>query len=687
MKIVSSFRVKWPLWLKWSVSAFALAAIGGNALLPPPLTRADAVSTVVTDSQGKWLSGFTVENGRWRIAPNMETLDPRFVAALITIEDKRFYGHGGVDPIAVGRASLTWAKSGRAQSGASTLTMQLVRQLEPRPRTLGSKAIESLRAAQYEMRLSKREILKHYLTHAPYGGNLEGVRAASLSYFGQEPERLTDAQIALLIALPQAPEARRPDLRPKAARAARDEILDKLEQAGFLTARQTREAKEASVPSRRLPLPENGWLTAQRLASGDTGNHQIQTTLDGNLQRRLEKLARHFVTGKDAAMNLSILVIENERNQVRASIGSAGRERPGGWIDMATRTRSPGSTLKPFIYGLAFDDGIAAPGTRILDAPTRFGSYQPENFSRRYHGKVTAAQALQHSLNVPAVAALEQVGEARFEAALRATGIKLTVPKQVGGKAGLAVALGGVGVSSEGLGVLYAGLANGGIARPLNWTENDAPTDQAYPLLSKQSAARITKILRQAPTPEGRVPPWLTKTAPPIAYKTGTSYGYRDAWAAGYTDKWTVIIWTGRADGGPLPGQTGRKSAAPLLYDVFAQLGRSETSIAYAKMDRAPKGLADIQGVVSELPVILFPPDRSEVAVSAFGETARGVSLSARSPNRSKLTWYVDGKPMAKQASSGRVIWRPDSAGFYTLSVVNALGEKAVSRVRVLTVN
>ena len=675
-------RVAYPKRLKWGVAVLAAALFCLDRALPPPIDKAQIVSAVVTDKDGQWLSGFTVEDGRWRLPVDMDSVDPRFVRALLAIEDKRFYSHGGADPPAIARAARSWARSGKVVSGASTLTMQLARQLEPRPRTLRSKLIEVARAAQYEIRLSKRDILKHYLTHAPYGGNLEGVRAASLSYFGQEPVQLTDAQIALLIALPQAPEARRPDLRPEAAMAARNLILDKLGDAGVLTAMQVREGKETPIDTIRRPLPENGWLTAQRLKSAG-GLTQITTTLDGTLQNRLEVLAGDFAARQDDALNAAILVIDNQTNEVRASVGSAGRGRPGGWIDMATVTRSPGSALKPFIYGMAFDDGIAAPGSRILDAPTRFGSYQPENFTKRYHGKVTIAQALQHSLNVPAVAALEHIGEDRFEAALRATGIDLDVPKTAGGKTGLAIALGGAGVSAEGLGVLYSALANKGTARPLIWHAGQAP-GHSFALLTPQSAGQITDILRQAPTPPGRVPPWLTTGANPIAYKTGTSYGFRDAWAAGYTDAWTVIVWTGRADGAPLPGQTGRTMAAPLMYDVFAQLGRSDRQVLYHKPLRAPSGLKMIKAPDNEAPLIIFPADRSDIAVSDFGNGGRGVSLSARAQNRDALTWYVDGKKLPAAPRSGDVIWRPDSEGFYRLSVISGSGHKAVSRVRVI---
>lgn len=672
----------YPARLKWGVLIAALFIVVMNAAFPPPLDRAQIISPVALDENGIWLSAFTVEDGRWRIKAELDEVDPRYVERLIAIEDKRFFAHSGVDPIAVARAARTWAVTGKAKSGASTLTMQLVRQLEPRPRTLKSKMVESLRAAQIELRLSKREILALYLTHTPYGGNIEGVSAASQTYFGKPPTRLTDAQIALLIALPQAPEARRPDLRPKAARAARDTILTKLERAGQITPRQRDEAIEEGVSTNRHDFPQLGWLTAHHLKS--EGQSRVRTTLVVKHQSDMETLARNFVSTRDSDVNVAILVIENETHAVRASVGSAGRDRPGGWIDMTRRARSPGSTLKPFIYGMAFDEGIAAPGSTIRDAPTRFGTYQPENFTKRYHGDVTIAEALQHSLNVPAVAALDQIGEKRFEAALRLSGANISVPKRGDGQTGLAIALGGAGLSAEHLGLLYAALANKGKAAPLRWTADQKPASP-YRLVAPHSAAQITSVLRQAPTPPGRVPAWLSAGAPPIAYKTGTSYGFRDAWAAGYTDAWTVIVWVGRADGAPRPGQTGRLTAAPLLYDVFAALPQRaghERSV-FSRMDAAPSGLPQLQGEDVTSPVILFPPDDTQIAVDAFGDDAAGLSLTARSPNGQDLRWYVDGQYVPIDPLTHNAIWTPATPGFYRIAVVNEDGGKAISRVQV----
>ena len=661
-----------------------LCLFAANLVFPPPLKKAYNTSVLLTDKNGQWLSAYASEQGRWRLKADLGEIDPRFIEQLLAIEDKRFMRHSGVDPIAVVRAVRSWKQAGRAVSGASTLTMQLVRKLEPRPRTLRSKLIETVRAVQIELRLPKREILELYLTHTPYGGNIEGVHAAARTYFDKSASQLTNAESALLIALPQAPEARRPDRRPKSAKQSRDIILQKLYLRGLLSRIQYAEAVETEIPNLRHQFPAAAWLTGKRLQQKPAKKNtpKIKSSLDTSIQSNVSHLAKSYTDSLE--YNVSILVIENATMKVRAHIGSAGRDRPGGWIDMASRPRSPGSTLKPFIYGFAFDDGLSAPGSFILDIPTRFGNYQPENFNRRYHGQVRIFEALSHSLNVPAVMALDKVGTDRFEAALNLSGSQVLKPSSISGDTGLALALGGVGMRVEDLAVLYAALANDGKAKPLMWLEDGKPATKAYQLMLPASAQKITDILRQAPTPDGRVPHWLTQNSHDIAYKTGTSYGFRDAWAAGYTDKWTVIVWTGRPDGAPRVGKTGRLAAAPLLFDVFATLPDASNQYAYKKMETAPRGLQEFAGITSDKPEIIFPPDGADIAISTFGSEGRGLSFAARSIQNSHLNWFVDGEKIKPLQSSGKAIWRPDTKGFYVVSVVDKTGASASSRIRVM---
>ncbi len=669
--------------LKWAFLIIMGSLLIANVLFPPPLEQAYDTSTLVTDKNGQLLSAFTVDNGRWRLKANMDEIDPRLTSAVIAIEDKRFYRHSGVDPLAVLRALRSWGRQGEIVSGASTLTMQLARQLEPRPRTLKSKIIESFRAVQLELRLSKQEILSLYLTHTPYGGNVEGITAATHVYYNKSPEQLTDGEIALLIALPQAPESRRPDRHVINAQKARDEVLDKLLKAGLISKLQVTEAKQDTVASKRNNFPQMAWLASRKIKNTVNRKGKIVSSLDRNIQHNIKKLAVQFTEKLDS--NVAVLVIENETMKVRAHIGSAGRDRPGGWIDMTNSIRSPGSTLKPFIYGFAFDDGLSAPGSFILDAPTRFGSYQPENFNRRYHGKVRVYEALGHSLNVPAVLALDKVGTKRFEAALQLSGSKLVIPSSGDGEAGLAMALGGIGLKTQDLAVLYAALANDGKAQDLIWTE-DGKIGNGYQILSKDSAMKITKILKQAPTPDGHVPHWLARKSHAIAYKTGTSYGYRDAWAAGYTDKWTVVVWTGRPDGATRVGKTGRGTAAPLLFDVFANLPSVNGETAFERIAKAPQGVKNFGGNQDAAPVLLFPPDGSEVAVESFGIKSKGLTLTARTPKRINLAWYVDGNKLEPRHLSGQTVWQPEKPGFYKVSVVDNQGSSTSANVRIMAV-
>ena len=670
--------VTYPSWLKRGLATIVVLFIALNVIFPPPLAAVRHNSAIVTDKDGHWLAGFTVDDGIWRIPAKLEETDPRFVSALIAVEDKRFYNHSGVDVPAIGRAFRSWRRAGKPVSGASTLTMQLVRQYEPRDRVLSSKIIESFRALQLELFMSKDEILESYLTRVSYGGNLEGVTAASLAYFGKPPHYLTDAEIALLIALPQAPASRRPDLKPKMARKGRDYILEKLVERNALDLRRASEAKDVEVQSTRHNIPEMAWITAYGLSQLDQTTH---TTIDRHIQEKLEKQTASYIENLNEHVNMAVTIVDNHSLEVRAHIASADRNRPGGWIDMTDRARSPGSTLKPFIYALAIDDGVASAGSYIKDAPTRFGSYQPENFNRRYYGDVRIYEALRHSLNVPAVAMLDYVGGQRFEMALEEAGADITHLGGGGEGAGLALALGGAGLSVNDLAVLYAALANGGTAKPLIWTQG-SKKQKAYQLVSEDAADAITQILRQAPTPSGRVPSWLSQDAPPIAYKTGTSYGFRDAWAAGYTEDWTVIVWVGRPDGAPRTGETGRLAAAPPLFDIFGQLPHGGHNQPYLKDDTAPEGLSRVADLTSKGPQILFPPDGAEILATSFGDEARGFSLAARIES-GDADFYIDGKPLARK--NGKSVWYPKTSGFYDVMAVDAKGREAVSHVRVLT--
>ena len=630
-----------------------------NLIFPPPIAKGRVLSTLVTDMDGRPLRAFSVEDGRWRLEADLERIDPVFVDALIAVEDKRFYDHFGVDPLAVIRATGSLIRRGEIVSGASTITMQTARLLEPRPRTIPSKLIEMARAVQLELRLSKDEILELYLTLAPYGGNLEGIRSASWAYFAREPDRLSYDQIALLIALPQSPEVRRPDLREKWATAGRAEIAAKLKTLGVISEQQETEVNVADLPARR-DFPSLGWHVSDQIRQLAAHTGDVRSTLHAGLQSELERLVANHLPATDPSVQMSAIVVDVETRAVKALVGSGDRTRAGGWLNLTQQARSPGSTLKPFIYGLAFDDGFAAPDTHIQDLPKRFDSYRPENFDRSYNGEVRVKDALQHSLNIPAVLTLDRIGPERFAASLGFAGVDPRVRGAALRDPGLALALGGVGLTVEELALLYAALADGGHAKPLNYLASslDEPAE-AKRLMSAESSSEILDILRKAPAPKGRMPSWLTEDAPEIAFKTGTSYGFRDAWAAGAARGLVVVVWTGRADGAPRSGITGRDEALPVLFDAF------DVAVRLMERDgRAADRLSDMGRIArapgrkqfnpnTAPPEILFPPSDAELWGGTSTDTLRSFVLSGR--GEGELKWYVEGEGGAIGCS-----WRPD---------------------------
>lgn len=661
-----------------------------DLLFPPPLARFEHVSGVVMDRRGAVLRVFPVDDGKWRMRAHVFELDPDFVAALLAYEDKRYMSHGGVDFAALARATGSLITSGHIVSGGSTLTMQTARLLEPRPRNIVSKIIESIRAWQLERRYSKEEILELYLTLAPYGGNLEGVRAASWAYFGREPDNLSPDQIAMLIALPQSPEARRPDLHPNAAIVARERVLMRLADQGLFAKDLAAESADYPAPKRR-DFPTLAWHASEEALVRAKDADNIRTTLDLALQKEVEGIATRAAGAKREGVQVAVMVVDIATREVRAVAGSANRASAGGWIDLTNRPRSPGSTLKPFIYGMAFDDGVASPDTRIADAPRRFATYRPDNFDRTFRGDVTIAQALQHSLNIPAVSALDAVGAQRFAAALSFAGADLSMPLTGDDDAGLAIALGGAGLTVRELALLYSALGDNGRVLPLHWLKSESEAaltrqEQASQIMSAQSARQIIDILSSAPAPAGRMPALLTQAAPVIAFKTGTSYGYRDAWAAGTSGGSAVVVWIGRADSAPRPGVTGRDAALPVLFDVFDAITRITP-----KRSSGPPLREDIPGEhvpppalarferENAPPQILFPPDGAEV-----WKDGEHTSFVLAAEGRGKLEWYVDGKPLARNVA-GDAVWRPRDAGFYELQVVDGDGRTAKSHVRIRT--
>ena len=659
------------------VSWWWIASLG-----PVPRGEGLAFSTLVVDRDGRLLRPYTTPDGRWRLPATRADVDPRFLAMLFAYEDRRFMSHRGVDPLALGRAFSQLIANGRIVSGASTLTMQVARLLEPRSeRSFIAKLRQLVRAVQLERTLSKDEIIALYFSLAPYGGNLEGIRAASLAYFGKEPRRLTLAESALLVALPQSPEVRRPDRSAVAARSARDRVLDRLAAAGVVPADEIERAKQEAVAEGRRPMPALAPHSADAVMAATPARAIHRLTIHAPLQKSLEELARERARTLGRSISVAILVVDNETGEVHARVASSDYfdMSRAGQVDMTQALRSPGSALKPFIYGLGFEDGLIHPETLIDDRPIRYGSYAPENFDLSFQGTVTVRRALQLSLNVPAVAVLDRVGASRFTARLAQAGGALVLPR--GEAPGLAMGLGGVGVTLNDLVMLYAGVARLGNTIALTERMDDAGEPPAPRRLMEPVAAwYLGNVMLGTPPPENAA-------GGRIAFKTGTSYGYRDAWAVGFDGKRTIGVWVGRPDGAPVPGLIARSAAAPILFDAFARTGSLPAALPAAPRGtlaaatgRLPPPLQRFRqnGVAGEADTqvrIMFPPNGARLELASGGDGRPEPIALKLAGGVGPLTVLVNGLPV--EAPSGRrntVFFEPEGPGFVRLTVIDATG-------------
>ena len=539
---------------------------------PPPLPRQRDTSTLVVARDGTPLRAFADADGVWRYPATIDSVSPLYLEALLTYEDRGFWHHPGVNPWALLRAGAQWITQGRIVSGGSTITMQVARILDPHTRTPWGKAKQLLRAVQLELHLSKAQILALYLERAPYGGTIEGVEAASWAYLGKPAARLSHAEAALLAVLPQSPSRLRPDRHPEAAQAARDKVLQRMAAHGVWTRDAVDDARVESVVTRALQPPLHAALLAQRLHAAQPRTARIESTLDIGLQRTLEERVSAYFSQLPERTSAALLVVDNRTLEARAYVGSvafADKQRLG-HVDMVQAWRSPGSTLKPFLYGMALDDGLIHSESLMVDAPQSFGGYRPGNFDAAFNGPVSAATALRLSLNVPAVDLLDRVGSARFAARLSHAGITLRFPH--GSAPNLSLILGGTGARLEDLVGSFAAFNRNGIAGRVRYRPEDPVIERR--LLSPGAAWITREILESNPRPGYGADTFDVTGRPRVAWKTGTSYGYRDAWAIGSTRHYTVGVWVGRPDGTPLPGQYGAVTALPLMFEVVDSLPR-----------------------------------------------------------------------------------------------------------------
>ncbi|MDC9825246.1 penicillin-binding protein 1C [Devosia sp. ZB163] len=649
----------------------------------PPAIATLPVSKAVVDKAGLLLRPFTTDGGRWRLPVTIADVDRRFLDMLLAYEDQHFAEHHGIEWSAMVRAALQYAGAGgQIVSGGSTLTMQVARLLEREPtRNLGGKIRQMVHADMLEGRLSKDEILTLYLTLAPYGGNIEGIRAASLAYFGKEPNRLTTAESALLVALPQSPEARRPDRDSKAALAARDRVLDRMVAQGVISAEEAEISRLEPVPTMRREFPMHAAHLAEQAVKARPNAREIELTVDRRLQAALEKLGADRAAQLGSKLSVAIVVADQASGNILASVGSAGlfNSESDGFVDMTSAVRSPGSTLKPLIYGLAFELGMAHPESLIEDRPTAFNGYVPVNFDGFNRGTVTIRQALTESLNIPAIVVLDAVGPARLVARMKRAHAKPLLP--VDTAPSLAVGLGGVGVTLRDLVSIYAAIARGGSPVVLRDGVQPPPTEEAVPapVLDPVAAWYVANVLAD-------VPPPLNGSAGRIAYKTGTSYGYRDAWAVGFDGKTVIGVWVGRPDNSAVPGITGISAAAPILFESFDRLSRTTVplreaprGVIFASNSELPNPLKrfrhpDEQKVKRDAaPEIAYPEDGVDVDLGIASGDSVPLIVKVRN-GVPPFTFFANGAPFGRSAFARQESWRPDGPGFVTLSVVDAEG-------------
>jgi penicillin-binding protein 1C len=670
----------------------AILLFAGILYWPVDINRAALSPSLLADN-GALLRAYPAPDEQIRLPLTIKQVDPLFASMLIAYEDQRFYRHPGVDPLALGRAIYQWIHHGEVISGGSTLTMQVARLLQPSPRTVLSKVREILRSVRLEAQYSKTEILNLYLVLAPYGGNIAGLRAASLVYFDKEPRHMTPDEIALLVVLPQNPNRFRPDRFPEQARLARDKVLGRLHDKKVISDTAFAAGLAQPVPEKRYAFPVHAPHLADYLLVTQRDHAPWHSTLDYTLQIKLEEMLHARLEKMTSHATSAVLVSDNRTHVIKAYIGNAdyfNTERAG-QVNLVYATRSPGSTLKPFLYGAAFQDGLAQPETIIRDVPVRFGTYTPSNFNQGYQGDVSLREALQQSLNIPAVKILSQIGVERWLETLRSAGIHLTLPSGTG-TPDLPVILGGIGTSLWDLTRAYSGLATQGHINDLQILQ-DQTQAQSDVLLNARAAWQVTHILTGSALNEGTMRgPGLSQ----LAIKTGTSYGYRDAWAMGYTPAYTVGVWVGRADGSPSPGQVGRNTAIPILLNIYDLLPDNQgrwpvpPAGALTRQINLPANLKRWVGDrTAHAPVATSRHAADALAIgypingSVFRQSEiiiHGLKLMAEGGTK-PYQWYANGIPLKADEMTQQVIWKSPGIGHYKITLQDKNGITRVSKI------
>ncbi len=558
-----------------------------------PLPDRIAYSTIVLDRKGEVIHAFLTRDEKWRMKTELSEISPVLKKSLIYKEDKYFYYHPGINPLALGRAAVMNMVKMKRTSGASTITMQVARMLQPKNRTYRNKLTEIFRALQLEWRYSKDEILQLYFNLVPYGSNIEGVKSASVLYFKKNPDHLSLAEVTALSIIPNRPSSLRIGWNNDRIVTERNKWLKRFEADRLFTAKEIADALDEPLNAKRSEVPKLAPHLALKLKK-KTGLEIIRTHLQMQMQQKIEKMTGDYVSGLHTLgiYNAAVVVVDNRTHQVITYLGSAdfNNQQDGGQVNGADAVRQPGSALKPLLYGLCIDNGWMTPKTMLEDVPVNYNGYQPENFDSRFNGYVTVEYALENSLNIPAVKALNDLGTDKLIGKLEACEFKQI--KRDEKKLGLSLILGGCGVTLEEMTGLYCTLANNGVYHPLRFSLSEPPSqpDKKQPLsldtgvqiLTPSANFMITEILSKLARPDLPVNWEQSSHTPRIAWKTGTSYGKRDAWSLGYNKNYTVGVWVGNFSGAGVPELSGANIATPLLFKIFNTIDYNSSNEWYA---------------------------------------------------------------------------------------------------------
>ena len=670
-----SFKIKIVLFC----FIIGIALFGLDKIYPLSFDRLYDVSTMITSSNTTCAHVFQTKDDKWRLPVTTNDVDARFIKALIYCEDQHFGYHFGINPFSLLRAFGQFASQGRIVSGGSTLTMQVARLLEPRPRNMSSKVIEIYRALQLEVHFSKQEILNMYLTLAPYGGNIEGIQAASYSYFGKSAKNLNPEEIALLIALPQSPRRSFHKVFTPYALKARNALLKRLFNAGFIEMTILQSALKQELPLRKN-LPRHLPHLAQRLRQHNPDLKTIATSINLPLQIYVQNLVTQSLNILPSKVNVAILVVRHATQEVIVYLGSSDffNNQNQGQIDFTRAIRSPGSTLKPFIYGMGFETGLFQPNTLVNDEVHAYGSYRPGNFNKTFNGSVTIEEALIQSLNIPAVSALNRLGALKFLGLLEEVNIKPKFPDAYT-TPGLSLALGGVGMTLEQLMILYSTLAQGGITSSLKYQPSVSKCEMR--LFSDQTCGWLTEILQKSSLS-------LDPSYSNIAFKTGTSYGYRDAWVSGYNQDYVVGIWIGRPDGASFGYGTGASLAVPLMQQIFqvlpkhANLQKMTNDGQHFALKKTQKYAHFNEHNNHQSLKLLFPVHNTKIDFFSSDNQIRKISLQAAGGRR-PYTWFINQQLIATKSWRPHLVWHPLEKGFYKITLLDSQGQSASASITV----